>query len=145
AFFFTVLLVHSLCTTRRWTVMARLRGPALALVVAVGVAVPWYLLLTSRLGIVAVEQLFMYNSVTRALDPQTQLHYDPFYYSKLLVKSSLGFALIAPALVVAGLRMVAGPARRKWGLLIAYPGSLFLALSLARGQSITYLYPTFPL
>jgi 4-amino-4-deoxy-L-arabinose transferase-like glycosyltransferase len=145
AFFFATLIAHDLCTDRNRTLAARLRGPLLALVVAVGVAAPWYLLVTSRLGTVALDQLFLYNSVRRALEHQPQLHYDPFYYLKLLVKSSFGFALIGPALIVAGLRMVAGSQRRKWGLLIVYPLSLFLALSVARRQSFTYLYPTFPI
>jgi hypothetical protein len=145
AFFFAALGVHSLCAERHRTLTARVRGPLLALAVGVGVAAPWYLLLASRLGADALGQLFFFNSVTRAWGSKLPLPYDPFYYGKLVLKSSLGFALLGPALIVAVLRMAAGPQRQKWGLLILYPAVLLLALSLARNQSITYLYPAFPL
>jgi 4-amino-4-deoxy-L-arabinose transferase-like glycosyltransferase len=139
AFFLCGIGVHFLWT-RRATWPACLAGPLLALAVALVVAAPWYVLLWFRLGNSSLHQLFIHNSVERALDGAR----DYFWVGKMIWRSSNSFHGVHLALVCAGACWFAGVRRAQWGLLLFLAGSYLLALS-ATGKWAQYPFYVFPL
>lgn len=139
--FLALICLHWLAGWRQGTLTRRVAGPALAFVVLLVVAGPWYLLLWSHLGNASLHALFVHNSVERALDPSVR---DYLCCHRDLWHASTTFKLIEVALVAAGVCWVAGYRSAQWGLLLLISGGYLLALS-AAGKAGNYIFYPFPL
>jgi 4-amino-4-deoxy-L-arabinose transferase-like glycosyltransferase len=140
-FFLAALGLHHLVAHRGVPPAARARGPALALVVGLAVAGGWYALLWLRLGNEAIHQLFVFNSVGRALGTEGR---DLACCHRSFWHASIGFKLMWPALAAAGACWVVRERRARWGLVLFVAGG-FLAALTAAGTSRNYIYYAFPL
>jgi 4-amino-4-deoxy-L-arabinose transferase-like glycosyltransferase len=139
-FFLGAIGLHHLGTCRApWR--TRLLGPLLALGVGLLVAAPWYVLLWSRLGTHSLHQLFVHNSVERALDTGT---WDVLCCFNALWHASNGFKLVPLALAVGFGCWLAGVRRSQWGLVLFLGGSYLLALS-SSGKCAQYTFYAFPI
>jgi 4-amino-4-deoxy-L-arabinose transferase-like glycosyltransferase len=139
-FFLGALGLHHL-GTRRDPWHLRLAGPFLALGVCLVVAGPWYFLMWSRLGLPGLHQLFVHNSVERALDPA---HRDYLCSYKAIMHASNGFKFVPLALGCGFACWLAGVRRPQWGLVLFLGGSYVLALSSA-GKCGQYTFYAFPI
>lgn len=135
--FFGAIGLHHMVVRRQ----ERLRGPLLALAAALVVAAPWYVLLWFRLGNEALYQLFVFNSVTRALAPEGR---DYLWCHTLCWKASITFRLTELALVAALACWMLDRRRPQWGLLLFVTGSFLVSLTVSARFS-QYLYYAFPL
>jgi hypothetical protein len=107
-------------------------------------AAPWYAALTARVGPVALDQLFLRNSVRRAVERGATPDKPFWYYPTLVWESSRGFRYALPAVVCGLAAAAAGWNRRAWGLLLLPTLAFTLAVSSAATKHPHYLYPVFP-
>jgi len=139
-FFLAAISLHHLLTGRGTTLLARVAGPLEALALGVAVAGPWYLLMWSRLGEPALHQLFVHNSVERALDSPVR---DFLACPKQLWRASNGFKLMGLALAGAAGCWLVNHRRPQWGLLLFVAGGYLGALT-SIGMAFQYIYYAFP-
>lgn len=141
-FFFTLISAHWFLSQRGVPVRGRVAGPLVAAAAAVLVAGPWYALIWFRLGTPGLHTLFVFNSVTRAVDPADRRNllccHDALWFS------SRAFRLTELALACALVCCVAKHQRRPLGMLSFLAAGYILALT-AAGKAGNYLLYAFPL
>jgi 4-amino-4-deoxy-L-arabinose transferase-like glycosyltransferase len=138
-FFGTLVLFH--LATRHESFASRLSGPSFAAAVTVAVAMPWYVALWLQLGNPALHELFVFNSVQRALDPTARI---PFWWHDAILHSSNAFKLFDLALFGALLCCFCNHRRSNTSLLLT-PMVIFLAAMTVAGKPAQYAYYVFPL
>jgi 4-amino-4-deoxy-L-arabinose transferase-like glycosyltransferase len=139
-FFLAGISLHHLCARRGEPWPARVAGPLFAFTAGVVIAVPWYLLMWLRLGNPFLQELFVHNSVERALDPSLR---DFFCCHRSFWHASYSFKLMELALACAVACWLVNHRRPQVGLLLFLTGGYLCALT-AAGKSFQYVYYAFP-
>lgn len=139
-FFGGVLVLHHLVAPSGRPLRVRLAGPTVAVLTGLLVTVPWYVAVSAQLGRDALHQLFIYNSVDRALDAANS---DSWCCVNSVWHASNAFKLVPFALAFGIACMIAKRDRRAWhlNLLMSLP---FLAALTYAGKSCNYIYFVFP-
>jgi 4-amino-4-deoxy-L-arabinose transferase-like glycosyltransferase len=144
-FFFGLLCLHHVLTRTDLSRPARFQYPLLAAVIGAAIALPWYLLITQRVGLHALQSLFIFNSVTRTAhfysdDPAPAF----WFYLDWLQQSSKAGKFFLPALGLGLVSVLIGWRRFAFGLLTLLAGAFLLAISSAQTKHLHYSHNALP-
>ncbi len=144
-FFFVMMCLHHLITRRDVSWKMRLLGPLAAGLVAAVVSLPWYGMIFARLGLPAIDQLFLANSVRRATIAAKGENLLPAtFYVDYIWDSSWGFRCALVGLAWGAACVLVGWQRRSWSLLVLLTVPFLLVISNAVTKHHHYAYAAFP-
>jgi 4-amino-4-deoxy-L-arabinose transferase-like glycosyltransferase len=143
-FYFIMICMHHLLLRREVPLLARFTRPILALSVAGLIALPWYGAVFNRVGMLALRQLFLDNSVGRVLSVEGYSPPPWWVYLDFLRNSALAGEVIWPSLAVGLLCSLLGWCRQRWLLPSFLTGSYILVISLSSVKNPHYSYCAFP-